>query len=603
MRAQMNRAEKRRQKKIAEKAEKKSKSAQSTNFSSESQKLIIDQAITHHSAGRLREAENIYRQVLQTKPNHPTALHNLGLIAHQVGENDSAVVLFRQFLAINPDSSEGYCNLGVALKKLNKLEEAIDSYNKAIAIDPDFALAHNNLGAALTILKKLEKAVESYNKAIAINPDYSEAHNNLGNTLIKLNRLDEAIEHYHKALAIKPDFSEAHNNLCAILDKTNNIASLREAIENARKNCPREPLLALTEAQLLKRDGDYSTARDILVEAGEEGIDIHLLGRRAHLLGDLCDRLGDSEAAFGYFKQGNEYDRETPEAKQSDARRYLTQFDSFAKRFTPNWIASWKDLINNDDRPDPVFLVGFPRSGTTLLDTILRSHPNICVVEEKPAVDNIRHALKQFPGGDPDGLAELDPEHLAEVRQIYFAELDKHLNPEDQQRIVVDKMPLNILNAGHIQRIFPQAKFLFALRHPCDCVLSCFMQSFKVNHAMANFLDLEDAAHLYDQTMTLWQHYQKVFPLDVHTVCYESLVETFEDTLSPLFDFLGVDWDDAVMNYSETARQRGKINTPSYNQVTQPIYTRARGRWERYSEQMEPVLPILLPWAKQFGYK
>jgi len=599
----MNRAEKRRQKKIAEKAEKKSKSAQSSNLSFEQQTLILQQAITNHNAGRLPEAENLYRQVLQINPNHPTALHNLGLVAHQVGKNDLAVVLIRQSLAIEPDSAEAYCNLAVALKKLNKLEEAVDTYNKAIAVDPDFALAHNNLGIALTILKNLEEAVNSYKKALAINPDYAEAHNNLGNTLIKLNRLDEAIEHYHKAIEIKPAFIEAHNNLCAILDKTNNIEPLREAIENARKNCPGDPLLAITEAQLLKRDRDYSKARDILIEAGDEGIDAHLLGRRAHLLGDLCDRLGDNEAAFGYFKEGNQYDRETPEAKLADGRGYLAQFDSFAKRFTPNWIESWRDLTKSDDRSNPVFLVGFPRSGTTLLDSILRSHPAICVVEEKPAINNVRHALKQLPGGDPDGLAELNSEHLAEVRQIYFAELDKHLNPEDHSKIVVDKMPLNILNVGHIQRIFPQAKFLFALRHPCDCVLSCFMQSFKVNHAMANFLDLKDAACLYDQTMSLWQHYQAVFPLDVHTVCYENLVESFEDTLDPLFDFLGVDWDDAVMNYSATARQRGIINTPSYNQVTQPIYKRARGRWERYREQMEPVLPTLMSWAKHFGYK
>ena len=603
MRAKMNRAEKRRQRKIAEKAAKKITAKQAGSLFSEQQTLLIEQAIKHHNAGRLRDAESIYRQVLQANPNHPTALHNLGLIAHQVGNNDLAVILIRQFLVLKPDSAEAYCNLGLALKKLNKLEEAVDSYNKAIAIDSNFALAHNNLGVALATLTSLEEAVNSYKEALAIKPDYAEAHNNLGNTLIKLNRLDEAIEHYHKALEIKPDFTEAHNNLCAILDKANNIDALREAIKKARKFCPLDPLLALTEAQLLKRDGDYSKARTILIDAGDKGIDVQLLGRRSHLLGDLCDRMGDNEAAFAYFKEGNQYDSESPEAKQADARHYLAQFGHFAKRFTPNWIASWQELTKSDDRPDPVFLVGFPRSGTTLLDTILRSHPAICVVEEKPAIEKVRHVLKTFPKGDPDCLAELTPEQLAEVRHTYFTELDKHLNPEDRSRIVVDKMPLNILNVGHIQRIFPQAKFLFALRHPCDCVLSCFMQSFTVNHAMANFLDLTDAARLYDETMKLWSHFQAVFPLDVHTVCYENLVEEFDDTLAPLFDFLGVDWDDAVKNYSETARQRGIINTPSYNQVTQPIYKRASGRWERYSEQMEPVLPILLMWAKHFGYK
>ena len=128
------------------------------------------------------------------------------------------------------------------------------------------------------------------------------------------------------------------------------------------------------------------------------------------------------------------------------------------------------------------------------------------------------------------------------------------------------------------------------------------MQSFEINEAMVNFLDLEDAAHLYDKVMALWRRYQAVLPMAVHTLRYESLIEGFEETLTPLLDFLGLDWDDGLASYADTAQARGLINTPSYNQVTQPLYTRSRGRWERYREQMEPVLSLLLPWARRFGY-
>ena len=143
---------------------------------------------------------------------------------------------------------------------------------------------------------------------------------------------------------------------------------------------------------------------------------------------------------------------------------------------------------------------------------------------------------------------------------------------------------------------------IFAQRHPCDCVLSCFMQNIKVNDAMANFLNLQDAALLYDKVMTIWRHYQAVLPLQVHTVKYESLIEEFEKTLVPLLDFLGLEWDDGIRNYAATARERGQINTPSYSQVTQPLYTRARGRWQRYREHMQPALAILLPWARRLDY-
>ncbi len=214
----------------------------------------------------------------------------------------------------------------------------------------------------------------------------------------------------------------------------------------------------------------------------------------------------------------------------------------------------------------------------------------------------MRNTLAGIPGGHPDGLATIDPAQLAGLRAFYFAELDQHLDPDDRSAVVIDKMPLNTVYAGLIHRNFPQARFLFAQRHPCDCVLSCFMQDFEINEPMANFLDLEDAARLYDKVMSLWQQYRAVLPLEVHTLRYENLIEAFEETLTPALDFLGVGWDDGIRNYAKTAFRRTWITTPSYNQVTQRLYARARGRWERYREQMQPVLPILLPWVRRFGY-
>ena len=214
--------------------------------------------------------------------------------------------------------------------------------------------------------------------------------------------------------------------------------------------------------------------------------------------------MGDTEAAFNYFKEGNLRSRDTPAAKRFDGQRYLTRVNVLTKRFTPEWVAGWRQLESPDDRAAPVFLVGFQRSGTTLIDTILRSHAAIAVIEEKPTISKVRAALERFPGGEPDGLAALDAAQLAELRQVYFTELDKHLDAESGASIVIDKMPMNTVNAGLIHRIFPQARFLFAERHPCDCVLSCFMQNFEHNAANANFLDLEDAARLYDKVMTVW---------------------------------------------------------------------------------------------------
>jgi hypothetical protein len=188
------------------------------------------------------------------------------------------------------------------------------------------------------------------------------------------------------------------------------------------------------------------------------------------------------------------------------------------------------------------------------------------------------------------------------LRGAYFEELDRHLDGDRRDALVVDKLPLNAVRAGLIHRMFPNAKFLFALRHPCDSVLSCFMQRFGLNNAMAQFLDLGDAARYYDKVMSLWMQYRAVLPLDVHTLRYEDLVRDFRTTIGDVLDFLALDWDDSVFDYIDTAKKRGKINTPSHDQVIQPLYSRASGRWRKYEDQMKPVLPLLLPWAERFGY-
>ncbi len=484
-----------------------------------------------------------------------------------------------------------------------RLAQAESRCQQILQTDPNQPDALHLLGEIAHHAGNNSRAVELISRAVAINPHDTDAHNTLGVALRVLGRVEEAETSYRRALAIKPDSVLAHCNLVEVLEKSNRTEALREALTKARRNCRGHPRLALGEAQLLKRDGDYAAARAVLEEVSEppDEDNTRFLVERAYLLGELCDRLDDVEAAFDYFREGNLRSRDTPEARRSDAGRYLDQIDVLAKRFTAGWIADWQAAESSDGRPDPVFLVGFPRSGTTLLDTILRSHGTITVVEEKPTVIGMANVLG-FPIGYPYGLADLDPPQLSELRKTYFAELDKHLEPQDRSVIAIDKMPLYIVHAGLIQRVFPQARFLFVQRHPCDCVLSCFMRNFGHNDAMANLLDLEDAARLYDKVMSLWRQYRAVLPLAVHTVRYERLVEAFEETLAPALDFLGVGWDDGVQDYAETARRRGKVNTPSYDQVTQPLYTRARGRWERYREQMRPVLPLLLPWAKRCGY-
>ena len=215
----LNRAEKRRQRKLAKKSRRLAPIGGQPTGNAPDIQQALDLAVHHHKAGDLPKAEGIYQQILQADPSQPVALHLLGVIAHQVGKHDTAVDLITKALAIKPDFAEAHNNLGNVLKERGNLDEAVASFHKALAIQPDYAEAHYNLGNALTELGRIDEAVASYHKALTIKPDYLEAHSNLGNALQNLERLDEAVASYHKALAIKPDCAEAHNNLGIVLQE------------------------------------------------------------------------------------------------------------------------------------------------------------------------------------------------------------------------------------------------------------------------------------------------------------------------------------------------------------------------------------------------
>ena len=551
--------------------------------------------------GRFKEAVASFGKALQLKPGYAEAHNSLGTALQGQGRLDEAIASYDKALQIKPDLAEAHNNRGAALNDQGRFEEAIASFGKALGIKADYLDAYNNLGLAMQGQGRMQEAIASFSKALLIKPDYAEAHNNLGVSLHSLGLLDEAIASFGKALAIKPNYPEAHSNLCGLFEKQNNIEELERALGEATRLCGEDHLEILFRlAQLASRKNQHEVAVGYLNRIQVEKIPPSLKASYFSLLGKSCDKLGRSEEAFSAFVNQNELTLASTEAKKFSADGYLTSIqmrrDDWATDAKPNWARP----VAVAGQISPTFLVGFPRSGTTLLDTILRSHPGISVVEEKPMAGAMSKAFKQ--GHTIENFNGLSEAGVLELRAAYFNELKKHLDPDGGGKLVVDKYPLNIVHVGLIHRVFPDAKFILALRHPCDCVLSCFMQTFKLNEAMMNFLSLEQSAALYAAVMELWSAYRQKLNLDVHVLKYEDLVQDLEGTCKPLIGFLGLEWDDNLHNYQKTASERGSINTPSYSQIVQPLYKQASGRWTHYRKQMEPVLPVLQPWIEAFGY-
>ena len=533
---------------------------------------------------------------LTIKETFASAVQNHQKNFFKIAEN-----LYKEILKINPNHFGSIFYLGTLLVQTQRFELAKSLLYKATQINPNYAAAHNNLGATLKELGEYQNAINCCQKAIKINPNYADAHYNLGLVFKELGEFKKAINCFKKAIQIRPSYIIAHQNLMEVFEKTNQERELKSAISNAQTVIKDNPIIKLYEGILLSRNEKFVEAKNYLESISFGADEIKNEISRVSTLAKCYDRIGDTDKAFNYFKKANLLTQKT-KIKNFDKNKYLQEIKIRKEFFKKSNIEKWPTLKQPDNEPSPIFLIGFPRSGTTLLDTILRSHPLIEVIEEQFMVEQLINSLNQLPNGGLEELKEIKNEQIIKIRKTYFESLESQIQNKNNTKLYIDKLPLNIIHVGEIVRIFPNAKFIVSLRHPCDCVLSCFMQDFELNDAMANFLNLDDSAHLYDAVMNLWTQYTSIFSINYHEVKYENLIENFEPTVRSILNFLELSWDDSVLNYLITAKKRDRIATPSYYQVTKPIYSYAIGRWKRYRKQTSNIYPILEGWIKKFNY-
>lgn len=484
-----------------------------------------------------------------------------------------------------------------------RLDDALALADRLLHDYPAEALLFSLRGIVQVARGEADDAVRGFRRSLEISPDVPDTHYYLGTALMESGAFGDAAESFANAVRLRPDYVDAHSKLCQCLERSGQINAMTDALADARRHCPPDhPALLVREAELLRRHRDDDAARRCLETGDWTHADPETRETRAYLLADICDRLGDAPSAFEYAREANALCRARSSAEMPQGAAYLRLIDELTSAFTPEWVSGWSSVTVTDDRRDPVFIVGFPRSGTTLLDTVLHSHSGVTVVEEMPSVFRLEVALRKATGSYTGRLADLDADTIGRLRDAYFDELYKHVAEKRRDGIIVDKLPLNLVHAGLLHRVFPNARFLLALRHPCDAVLGCYLRSLKPNAGMVFALDLGDTAQLYDRVMTLWEQYRGVLPIDVHEVRYETLVEDFESTITGALEHLGLDWEEGLRDYADRARARTTVSTPSYNQVTQPIYSHASGRWQRYRDQLGPALPTLRPWIERFGY-
>lgn len=594
----------------------------------------LAQAVAAFQGGDLDRAQSLAEQGLAAAPSPPLH-HLLGLIHCRRGDPASGVGHLRAAAEAEPGNATFQLMLIRALVDSGQAEEvlamplppspstpaglalwqaraeaagaagkpelAADAWRKFAEARPGDWRALGHLGNALGKLNRWPEAAEALVQAARLNPDDPAVQADAVSALLRagllhyaLARYDDAEREFRLAYSLAPANRDVIRHLGAALERTNRLAELAKLLDESVAIGIATDELAFLFALHAWREGRVEEARDFLSRANPDDDPVAWNA----LLARIADRVGDSELAFEAAGAMNRaaIDRAVPADFRDEWERkslaYREEQRDLARTITPQWAA--RIPVLREPPPKRVaFLLGFPRSGTTLLDTFLLGHPQVEVLEEKQLVG----AAGQVTG-PVAGLPDVSPSKLERARVTYLDLLAEHVGPRFSG-LVIDKFPLDMGSAPLIHALFPGAPIIFAQRHPCDVVLSAYMQPV----GMVNFSDIRDAADYYDAMMGIWNASLDALPLRVHRAVYEDLVSEPESVLRPLVDFLGLDWDERVLAHQETARKRGTIITPSYDQVTEPVTTKPVGRWKRYRKQLEPVLPILLPWAEKLGYR
>jgi tetratricopeptide (TPR) repeat protein len=533
--------------------------------------------------GRHEEAAAHYERALAVNPGYAEARNNLGNALQMLGRSEEAITHFERAIAIRPSYAEAYNNLGNVLGTLRCHHEAIAYHEKALAIRPAYVDAHYSLGNAFGALGRHEEAAAHYRNALAVDPNNADIHNTFGNLLFILGHVQEALAHCEKAIAINPEHVGAHNNLGLALRALGRLDEASRAFEKTIALAPRKAggyLSLATSRRLDAADPHFAAmmelARDMASLDVEDQIGLHFA------LGKLFADLGDSQQSFAHLLQGNSLKRQQI---VFDEAKILERFDRIRAIFTAELMRGARG--HGDPSSLPVFIIGMPRSGTTLVEQILASHPQVFGAGELREFGSLASSMCGATGGEfPETVPTLTDGQLRELGANYVQAI-RRMAPAAQR--ITDKMPANFAYAGLIHLALPNARIIHTRRDPFDTALSCFsiLFAFGQDHTY----DLAELGRYYRAYQRLIEHWGEVLPNGAMLeVQYEEVVDDLEAQARRIVAHCGLEWDDACLAFYKTERP---VRTASVTQVRQPIYRSSVGRSRTYEDLLQPFVQAL----------
>jgi tetratricopeptide (TPR) repeat protein len=548
---------------------------------------LNNRGVALRDLGRTEEALASFERALALEPDHVEALNNRGAALRDLARPEEALASFDRAIALRPDCSEALNYRGVALRVLARFEEALASYDRAIALRPDHVEALNNRGNALRDLHRAEEALASFDRAIALRPDFAPAHANRSNALLDLDRAEEALASCDKAIALKPDYAIAHDNKGLILRELGRFDEATAALEQAIKLAPMQirsyhnlaasKRLTLGDPRLQAME---ELARSAPSLTHDDQIYLHFA------LGKALADVGDHDRSFLHLSRGNALKRQRTLYDEASA---LGSLERTRAIFTREMMQRHEG--QGEPCAAPVFVFGMPRSGTTLIEQILASHPKVFGAGEIAAFADAVARLEGGPGNAsrfPEVVSTLGSARLRGFGVDYV----EHIRPSaPAAERITNKTTDNFRFAGLVHLALPNARMIHARRNPVDTCLSCFSTLFAGNIPFA--YDLAELGRYYKAYDALMAHWRETLPPGAMLeVAYEDVVADLEGQARRIVAHCGLEWDARCLDFHRTER---RVRTASAAQVRRPIYRSSVERWRAYEPWLGPLLAELQP--------
>ncbi|MBX3365073.1 MAG: sulfotransferase [Phycisphaeraceae bacterium] len=550
----------------------------------------------------LPEAAECMRIAAEGAPAYAPFLFNYGSVLMALGDLPRALEQFERAAKLNPSFFQYHVHEGLARMRLGQADAGRASLRRAVDTLPNDPRACRQLGEMLRDSGAPDLAARCFERWAAMDMRDPMAPFSVGGAYYRARKWSKAAEAYKRSIARDPRFAHGHALLGETMERLGDDDAAFDAAGKALAIDPKHPTGTLVMARLERKRRQPAPARERLERLVHQADVAPRTRASAYLeLGHALEALGEYASAFECFAQGQRIWSEQPFAQTYSPEMYLSVLAGYQRIVEAAPATLWRGEGRLSTREEPVFFVGFPRSGTTLTEQILGAHPRLAPSDEPPMIGHLSEQVYRWFGSYPDGLERLDEAQLAELEAQYWREAEQVLGADQLKgKRLVDKLPLNICHLPLIARVFPRAKVIVALRDPRDCCLSAFVQEFQPNPAMIHFFRLETTAVLYDRVMTLWSLYKEKLGLEWMETKYEDLVDDHEAAARRMISFIGEEWSDEVLRFRETHTR--VVKTPSYQSIAEPINRRAVARWKKFEAQMAPVLPVLEKWVKAFGY-